>query len=159
MTYDKEKTCSFTGHRIIPWGEREFIEKETEEICLSLIKRGYTNFIAGGALGFDTIAQRCILRLREINPQIKLIIAIPCKEQYKNWRKSDIEVYNQMLDMADEKIYVSDEYTPECMKKRNRFMVDRSSVCIAYVKKVTGGTAYTVKYAVEEGREIIFVRP
>ncbi len=158
MTYEKEKTCSFTGHRIIPNSEKQFIKDKTEEICRMLIKRGFENFICGGALGYDTLAQECILKLKKDYPNIRLILAIPCLGQHKNWRKADIEKYEKILSLADEKIYVSEEYSPDCMKKRNRFMVDKSSVCVAYAKKVTGGTAYTVKYAVEESREIIFVR-
>ena len=30
-------------------------------------------------------------------------------------------------------------------------MVDRSTVCIAYCNRKTGGTAYTVRYALRQG--------
>ena len=33
------------------------------------------------------------------------------------------------------------------MQKRNRHLVDNSSICICYLTKPTGGTAYTVNYA------------
>ncbi len=159
MTYDIEKTCCFTGHRIIPQKDRAFLEKETEKVCLSLIERGYENFIAGGALGFDTLAEKCVLKLKEKYPNIKLVLAIPCKEQHKNWTKKDKEAYEEILGLSDDKVYVSESYSPECMKKRNRFMVDHSSAVVAYITKVTGGAVYTVTYGVEKGREIIFIRP
>ena len=133
--------------------------EETEKICIELIEKGYENFIAGGALGFDTLAERCVLKLKEKYPDIKLILALPCKDQYKKWNKKDIEIYKEILSLADEKIYVSENYTPECMKKRNRYMVDSSGVIVAYVTKTTGGAVWTVKYAVDEGKRVIFARP
>ncbi|MEA4852857.1 MAG: hypothetical protein VB082_01125 [Christensenella sp.] len=51
-----------------------------------------------------------------------------------------------MLDEADEIIYVSEEYTDGCMKKRNHYMVDRSAYCICAQIYETGGTAQTVRY-------------
>ena len=153
-----EKSCCFTGHRIISRDNRDFVIKKTYEICENLIKDGYTDFIAGGALGFDTVAAKCILDLREKYKEIRLTLALPCKEQCKGWKRADVEIYESILELADEVIYISEEYTPECMKKRNRFMVDESNVCIAYLTRMSGGTAYTVTYAVETGKKIIFVK-
>lgn len=158
MTYEIEKTCCFTGHRVIPIAEREFAAKKTREICVGLIERGFKNFITGGALGFDTMAAECVISLKEKYEDIRLILAIPCKEQYRGWRKADIETYEKILSLADDAEFISEEYSPECMRKRNRFMVENSSALVAYLKKMSGGTVYTVKYAVEEGKEIIFVR-
>ena len=41
------------------------------------------------------------------------------------------------------------------MHKRNRHLVDNSSVCVCYLNKENGGTAYTVDYAGKKGLEII----
>lgn len=54
-------------------------------------------------------------------------------------------------------VYTSQEYTQGCMHKRNRHLVDNSSVCICYLTKESGGTAYIVKYAKERGLEVINV--
>ena len=158
MTYEFDKTCCFTGHRIIPNDEKKFIYEKTLEICDLLIKRGFENFIVGGALGFDTLAADCVLSLKEKHKNIKLILAIPCVDQCKGWKSPDIKKYEKILSLSDEIYYVSKEYSPDCMKKRNRFMIDNSSVCVSYIKRMSGGTAYTVQYAVESDREIIFVR-
>ena len=42
-----------------------------------------------------------------------------------------------------------------CMLKRNRHLVDGSSVCIAYLAQEKGGTAYTVNYAKEHGLTVL----
>lgn len=41
------------------------------------------------------------------------------------------------------------------MFKRNRHLVDNSSVCVAYLTANSGGTAYTVNYAESKGLKII----
>lgn len=156
MTFEIEKTCCFTGHRTIPQKEWTAIENKTEEICLELIQRGIKYFMTGGALGFDTMAAQCILRLRT-EYDIKLIIAVPCRTQSKNWSEADREIYRRILELADCVTVLSEEYTKECMLRRNRYMVQHSSVCVAYLKRMSGGTAYTVRYAADEGAELIFV--
>ena len=51
--------------------------------------------------------------------------------------------------------YVSREYTPDCMHRRNRHLVDHSGTCICYLTKTSGGTAYTVDYARRKRLRII----
>ena len=60
-----------------------------------------------------------------------------------------------MLSAADEIRILSDEYTPYCMMKRNMFMVDNSSLLVAYKRREEGGTAKTVRYAEKCGVKII----
>ncbi len=60
----KSKTVCFTGHRIIPENERETILKKLEDTLVDLAEMGYENFIAGGALGFDTLAEEKIIKLK-----------------------------------------------------------------------------------------------
>lgn len=147
----KEKTCCFTGHRQIPKKHQIFIERKLYSIISELIENGYCYFGVGGALGFDTIAAKIILKLKKIYPQIKLILVFPCKNQTKNWLKKDIEIYEKIKSLCDKYVYVSEEYTKDCMLRRNRHLIDNSSYCICYLTKNTGGTAYTVKYATQKG--------
>ena len=64
----REKTCCFTGHRKIPPEERAGISDRLEHIIISLYQQGIQTYEAGGALGFDTLAARTVLRLRENCP-------------------------------------------------------------------------------------------
>ena len=41
------------------------------------------------------------------------------------------------------------------MQNRNRYMADRSSVCVCFLTEREGGTAYTVKCAQKRGLEIL----
>lgn len=147
----KERTACFTGHRTIPFLQRRKIEKRTEEALIEAIKQDYRFFGTGGALGFDTLAAQTVLRLKETYPQIKLILVLPCLSQTRGWRPEDIAEYERIKVAADKVVYTSQEYTRDCMFKRNRHLVDNSSLCIAYLTENTGGTAYTVDYARSKG--------
>lgn len=143
----KEKTCCFTGHRLINLSEYSAIKRKVKKVMVSLIKKGVIFYGAGGALGFDTIAAECVLELKEKYPQIKLILVLPCKDQTRGWYDYDIKKYNEILSRADKVVYIAERYYDGCMLKRNRHLVDNSGYCICYLKRDGGGTAYTVNYA------------
>ena len=149
------QTCCFTGHRFLPENEKEKISLALESTVLSLIHSGYRYFGAGGALGFDTLAAQTVLRLRQSYPDIRLILVLPCVSQADKWPPADVAVYQEIMGQANKIVYTSHEYTAGCMFKRNRHLVDHSSVCICYLEKSTGGTAYTVDYARKRGLKII----
>ena len=141
------QTCCFTGHRVIPSGEKETIRNLLETAIEKAIQDGYRFFGAGGALGFDTLAAQTVLTLKQQYPHIRLILVLPCINQANGWKQADIDEYERIKSLADKVVYTSTEYTYGCMHKRNRHLVDNSSLCICYLTKVSGGTAYTVRYA------------
>lgn len=98
-------------------------------------------------MGFDTMAAQTVLSLKLKHPEIKLILVLPCQSQADRWSEEDRAVYEEIKRKADKVKYTSIEYTSGCMHKRNRHLVDNSSVCVSYMTKSTGGTAYTVDYA------------
>lgn len=99
-------------------------------MIIQLINRGYLYFGAGGALGFDTMAEQAVLSLKREYPQIKLILVLPCKSQVNSWSNEDKEVYLEIISKADKVVCTSQEYYRGCMQKRNRYLVDNSSVCV-----------------------------
>lgn len=155
MLNRKNRTACFTGHRELPTEILPEISKRLEDTLLTLIEQGYCYFGAGGALGFDTLAAQTVLRLRERYPQIRLILVLPCLNQTRSWQQADVDIYEELKRRADKVTYTSESYFRGCMQKRNRHLVDNSSVCICYLTKPTGGTAYTVDYARRRGLRII----
>ena len=149
------QTCCFTGHRVIPSGEKETIRNLLETAIEKAIQDGYRFFRTGGALGFDTLAAQTVLELKQQYPHIWLILVLPCINQTKGWKQADIDEYERIRALADKVVYTSREYTSGCMHKRNRHLVDNSSLCICYLTKLSGGTAYTVRYAESKG---VYVR-
>ena len=150
-------TCCFTGHREIAKFELENIRIKVEKEISELIKWGISNFICGGAIGFDILCGEIVLKLKMNGANVKLILALPCKSQSKYFSATDKERYNELISRADEVIYTSENYFNGCMHKRNRFMVDNSKYIIAYCKKNTGGSYYTREYAKSMGLELIDV--
>lgn len=150
-----ERTCCFTGHREIPLEDKRRIRQQLEKTIRMVIKDGIVYFGVGGAIGFDTMAAKTILKLKKEFPNIKLIFVLPCKEQSKKWKLKDKIVYYYLLKQADKVVYTSEHYFNGCMQVRNRHLVDHSSICIYYLTKQAGGTAYTVKYAQKKEIKII----
>ena len=62
----RERTCCFTGHRNIAPEQQGMVAKRLYHVIEQLVRSGYCYFGAGGALGFDTMAARCVLKLRSI---------------------------------------------------------------------------------------------
>lgn len=149
------RTCCFTGHRELPaWGQKELAAK-LEDTIIGLIDRGIRYYGAGGARGYDTLAAQTVLKLKERYPHIKLILILPCLTQTRWWSAADVKEYERIKALADKVVYTSQEYTKDCMHKRNRHLVNHSSVCVCYLTKKDGGTAYTVDYAEKQKLEVI----
>ncbi len=80
---------------------------------------------------------------------------LPCPSQANPWREKDQTIYKEIKAKADKVVYIAQEYTRDCMFERNRHLVDNSSVCICYLSERSGGTAYTVEYALKKELKII----
>lgn len=149
------KSCCFTGHRKIDNDKKEKIRAELKNILTGLIKEDCTCFYAGGALGFDTIAALTVLELKKSYPNIRLMLVFSCKSQTKGWNIKDIAIYEYIRLRCDNYVYTSEKYTSSCMHKRNRYLVDNSSICVCYLTGSRGGTVYTVNYARQQGLKVI----
>lgn len=145
------KICCFTGHRKIETAclsrTYELLKNSVER----LIDRGYDEFRAGGAQGFDTIAALVVIELKKAHPHIKLALMLPCRDQDKYWTKKERAVYEYIKKRADSTVYARERYSAGVMNERNRMLVDGSNACVAFLKKKSGGTAYTCDYAEKQG--------
>lgn len=153
---NKSKVACFSGHRKLPRDCGE-LKKQLRAAIISLIEQGVVFFGAGGALGFDMLAEETVLELKSLYPHIKLILVLPCPagQQTLKWNDKQRERYRNIYERADKIKVVSPEYTPDCMLKRNRRLVDNSAHLVCYLRQSTGGTFYTVNYAQEHGLNII----
>lgn len=151
----KKKTCCFTGHRCISNDKILIIKQKLRCTLINLIQNGYLYFGAGGALGFDTFAELTILELKKEYPNIRLILVLPCINHTKYWNTNDVETYKYIKSKCDKWVYISNQNTTNCIKERNKHLVDNSRCCICYLTKTYGGTAYTVNYAIKKGLNVI----
>lgn len=144
------KICCFTGHRTIPTQSAGALVRILDTHLERLVKEGFTEFRAGGARGFDTLAALRVIALIHKHPQCHLTLILPCRDQTKLWRTDEREVFEEILARAEQVRYVADTYTATCMYERNRALVDGSDLCIAYLTRNKGGTLYTCAYALKK---------
>ncbi len=157
------KTCCCTGHRpngfpfkygIDKKRHKAYLKMLKEKIKLAITEYGITNFISGMALGVDIDFAEIVLKLRNKYP-IMLECAIPCPNQTLKWNGADKLRYESILKRADEVTIISKQYSPECMLKRNRYMVDKSELIFAVFNGIEkGGTWYTIQYAKSKNKII-----
>lgn len=163
----RETTCCFTGHRPekLPWGT-----DECDPRCLALKERldraveaaweaGKRHFICGMARGADFYFCESVLRLRERRPGVTLEAAIPWEEQAARWSERDRDRYFGLVRRCDRETMVQRHYDRGCALRRNRYMVDRSSLLIAVYDGTLGGTMYTLTYAMRQGLETVILDP
>ncbi|MDE6993718.1 MAG: DUF1273 domain-containing protein [Lachnospiraceae bacterium] len=160
--------CAFSGHRprSFPWKYNEadqncvLLKRVLAVQIQALAEQGVTDFLSGMALGVDLWSARIVLDLQKSNASLKLHCILPCKGQEIKWADSAQEQYKAILKKASEVIYVSQEYTPDCMLKRNRYLVDHSTILLSvYNGTSRSGTGATVNYARKLGREIFVIDP
>ena len=146
--------CALTGHRNIAHALERGLEQRLLDVIEELALEGIEEFYTGGAQGFDTLAALCVLHLRP-RLGIRLCVCVPFEKQDRRFDSLGKDLYRTILSDADEIIYVSDGYGKNVYHKRNRYMVDRCQVCVAFLEQDSGGTAYTVSYAVRRGKRVI----
>ena len=161
-----ELTCCFTGHRPekLPWRDNEWDPRCValkERIMVTVrqaYRQGYRHFITGMARGIDTYCCEAVLRLKREQKDVRLEAAIPCQGQAASWKISDRERYRRLLAQCDLRTLVQERYTPGCMLRRDRYMVQRADGVIAvYNSGISGGTWKTLAYALKQKREICVI--
>jgi len=167
MAAPRSLTCCFSGHRPekLPWRYNEddpactALKERLHDAVAALYAAGIRHFISGMARGCDLYFAEEVLRLREEHDDVTLEAAIPCDTQADGWPEADRKRYFRIAHQCDAETVVQPRYSPDCMTKRNRYMVDRSAVLLAVYDGAPGGTMQTVNYARSEGLEIIVLRP
>lgn len=165
----REHSCCFTGHRPqkLPWGfdetdqRCEALKRKLRSAIKLAITHGITMFYTGMAMGTDLWAAEIVLDLREElqEPGIRLVAVIPHSGQESKYPEDLKERYREIIGKADDTIVLQDHYTDGCMQRRNRFMIDNSSMLIAVYSGDGGGTGYTFDYAKERKLKIIWIDP
>ena len=150
------KTVCFTGHREIPSADASALRKRLDLVLNALYTLGYRHFISGGALGFDLLAAEEVIALRAEHTDVRLEFAIPFPRQCAAWPKAEQVRYEKLLYRADKISPLAPHYFHGAYLQRNRYMVDRSAVCIAYFNgSPTGGTSFTACYALRKDLRVI----
>ena len=138
------KICIFTGHRDLPVDEG-VLRAAIRRHITALYADGFTDFLSGGAMGFDLLAAEAVLELRPILPEMRLLMILPCEGQDRAYPPADKLRYRAALDQADLVRYTSHTYYKGCMLTRDRVLAEAADFCLCWLTRSTGGTAYTVR--------------
>ena len=159
----RQESCCFTGHRPgkLPWGCHEqdarclHLKKRIADAVETAYEQGFRHFLCGMAQGCDLYFCECVLELRERLPGVTVEAAIPCPTQANAWPPDQRARYQALVARCDYETLVSARYTPSCMQRRDRYMVDHASLLIAAFDGSAGGTRYTVEYAMRQKISIV----
>ena len=149
------KGCSFTGHRQISINHKSRISEVLAHAISCAYNEGCRDFYAGGALGFDTVAAREVIRFRQRHPDVRLILCLPCLDQASGWSDDRRSAYDHILISADEIIYAAEEYSDKCMRERNFLLASKCDILIAYCNRYNSGTGQTMRMAEAMGKNVV----
>ena len=164
---NRDNTCCFTGYRPskLPWKNDESdsrcvaLKNKIYDVAEAVYLSGIRHFVCGMAQGCDTYFCEAVIKLRETYGDVTIEAALPCEGQADRWSESARNRYFNLIHRCDYETMVSRAYTSDCMTRRNKYMVDKSSVLIAVYDGQLGGTMQTVNYAKKKEIEIIRIMP
>ena len=168
--------CAFTGHRPehLPWGRDEddprcrALKILLRRTVQQVYDRGFRTFLCGMARGCDQYFAEAVLACRAAGtaPEAILTAMVPCPSQKDGWPAGEQARFDALPDSCSH-LYLciggelaavevlEPVYTPGCMLRRNRAMVQRASLLISVFDGTPGGTASTLRFAAKQGIEIL----
>lgn len=150
---EKIWSCALTGHRKLP---ENFDDNVLYDKLEELVKKGCDTFFCGMAQGFDLRALKCLVDLKR-RYRFTIEACIPFAGHEKRLSEAERREYLELLEWCENKTVLFDGYRDGCFLKRDRYMVDSADVVLAYCTKRTGGTYFTVNYALKKGVPVIFL--
>ena len=151
--------CSFTGHRHIKREHAPYLSSLLDKSINYAYSMGARTFFSGGAVGFDTLAARAVIRFRISHPDVRLVLLLPCVNQDELWSASQRDDYEYIIRSSDEIRYTADSYTDTCMRERNFTLASECDVMIAYVGRARSGSSQTAKMAENMGKDVYNLYP
>lgn len=144
--------CTFAGHRdlFLPDAERKI------KTALDSILESDDEFIfyTGGMGEFDSKCASAVRTARHCfrEKRLRLVLVLPYMINRVNTDKIYFETeYDDVMIPID----LANVYPKAAIRKRNRWMVDRSDILLACVYRDFGGAYDTMKYALHKGVKVI----
>ena len=155
MTAESIWTVGITGHRPAKVGGyaldnpmiiriKELMNHELVRLRANTPNGASIVGLSGMALGIDQLFSEVCNDLH-----IRWIAYVPCVGQESRWPLPAQARYRNLLHTARDTVWTSGKrgFTPECMHRRNRVLVDDSTILLAVWDGSAGGTAHAVGYA------------
>lgn len=163
---------AFTGRRpkdLVGYNEADYTRFINDLTTLLLSYGDGTEFICGGAQGFDQLAFAAAENVKRTFPNCKTHLYLPFNGQESRWKAAGIfgqNMYRAQKNQADSFRYVADitsdsDYSQivKAMYARNEAMVNDCDIIIALYpnddwRTSSGGTASAMRYAARCGKPI-----
>lgn len=145
-------TCTFSGHReVYHSGLKARLDAEIERLLR--IDSEFL-FLVGGMGQFDDMGADAVRSAKRRHPekQITLALVLPYMSNRLN---TDKEYYRLCFDQIIIPKELDAVYYKAAIQCRNRWMVDRADIVIAYLYRDFGGALRTVRYAQKKGKLVI----
>lgn len=137
-------------------GHADFLKSEKyEQILLNLLEKVVgdrpAEMYLGGYGGFDDFAYDCCKKYKRTHPGISLVFVTPYLTEA--YQKDHLKNQENRFDYI---LYPEIENKPKkfAIVYRNKYMVEKADVVIAYVMHDFGGAYATYTYAKRKGKEI-----
>lgn len=177
-TIDRQHAICFTGHR--PKDLFGYTDKPPYISIINALKpflsvlyeNGYTDYISGGAQGFDQLA---FWAVQQTLPKAKNHVFIPYLGQEQQWEETGLfgkQQYQQMLNLATTVMDCSEgkgalNYRQAVIRlfNRNKKMIEASAATIALFEHTknyeyaSGGTSATIRKSLEHHHTVILLDP
>ena len=160
MEEKQSVSVCFTGHRELPdplSAEYRRLIRETDQALMREYEAGAREFYTGGASGFDQIAGELVMHLKQKDADVHLHILLPYTDYAGKMTRAEHTRRDKLLAEADEVTPLFAHYYRGCFLQRDRALVDRADVCIAYLRKAPSGTAWTVSFARQKGIRVVLL--
>jgi len=141
---------ALTGHRGLPPGAPALIRRQLEELVLQY--PGST-WLSGGAVGVDQVAALVLL---ELGQRVEFVLPFPLRLQSARWTSVEREALRALTAQAAAVEILRDGYHVGGYHQRNRRLLERADVLVAFTDgRATGGTASVIRQAERKGVPVI----
>lgn len=134
--------CAFFGHRDAPI---EILDKIKETVINLIEERDVTKFYVGNNGDFDRMALSVLKELSGMYPQISYYVVYAYLPE-KGREDLEHTIYPEGIETVPKRFAI--DY-------RNRWIVGRADIVVAYVRRSFGGAAKFVDMAERRGKDII----
>lgn len=143
----------FFGHRQID--DYKYVEQRIYEIVRRLIEgKEHVDFYVGREGDFDQIVASTVRRAKKevFDANSSLVWVQPyLKAAYRD-HPEDYEAYYDSVEICGDSEIT---HPKAAIQIRNKFMVDRSDLCVFYVARKNGGAWQTMEYAKKQNKQIL----
>ena len=128
---------SFCGHRHI-FDNKNELKTKVMDILDKYSDIKDLVFLCGAYGDFDKIGYACACKIKEKNPDAKIVLVTPYYDSLYIANKKEL------YPLVDEVYYPNLESVPKkyCILERNKYIIDESDLVICYVRRRIGSGAY-----------------